>query len=204
MDFLRGKAEEMIEQAEWRSDPSVGFLEAFDVFVYTGAVRSTPKLSALAGDLSLEGRASAHAAFLTLDRLTLAKPEEMFAALSGEDQLFESRGAMVANFFARADLREETQRQQVETYLLDTGRTRDELAAFAGVYPNANQMISTNLLTTPQTARGADLIEHDRAALAIVSGWLSDPRFEDPKLKPHLQTMHRRLEDFVRQAGSGE
>jgi hypothetical protein len=200
-EFLREKTEEMINQATWKADPSVGYLEAFDVLVHIEAADSTPTLASLVGDRSAEGKTVAHAAFLTLDRLTLAAPERMFEALSQQTELFETRGPMVANFYARADLREPGQRGQVERYLLDPDRRREELEAFAGVYPNNNQMISENLLTRSETAKGADLVAHDRDALAVVEAWLRDPRFADPKLRPYLQTMHRRLTTFVRQAG---
>ena len=201
--FLQAKVVEMIDHPQWKSDPSRGYFEAFDVFVHTRAVGSTPMLSSLVGDVSPGGKPLAHAAFLTLDRLTQAAPEEMYAALAKQEQLFESRGPMVANFFARADLRQESQRQQVEGYLLDPRRTPEELEAFAGVYPNNNQMISHNLLTKSDTPAGAELVAHDRAALAIVNNWLDDRRFADPKVKPHIQTMQRRLAGFVRQASGG-
>ena len=199
-EFLREKTEQLINEAAWRAEPSVGYLESFDVLVHLGGGESTPTLASLVGDRSREGKSVAHAAFLTLDRLTLAEPEKMFEALSQQSELFESRGPMVANFYARADLRVPAQREQVEAYLLDPSRSREDLSAFAGVYPNNNQMISENLLTVPVTAKAEDLIAHDREVLRIVEGWLRDPRFGDPKLKPHLQTMQQRLANFVRQA----
>ena len=106
---------------------------------------------------------------------------------------------MVANMFARADLRQEDQRDLVRAYLLDPARTEQELRAFAGVYPNNNYAISKNLLTANTTAQGADLAAHDRAALVLVTQWLNDPQFES--VKPHIQPMHRRLTTFVGQAG---
>ena len=72
------------------------------------------------------------------------------------------------------------------------------MQSFAGVFPNANYMISHNLLTTNVTPDGATLLRRDREALRVVGEWLTDPRFEE--LRPHLARIQARLSDFVRQA----
>lgn len=195
--FLHAKTEELIRNPVWREEPSVGFLEAFDVLVHTRATESTGLLGQLVADTSPEARPLAHAAYLTLDRLTIREPAAMMRQLSAHPDLARTRGPMVANMFARADLREPDQRALVREYLLDPVRTRQELHAFAGVYPNANYSISRNLLTKPTTARGPDLAAHDRAALIQVNKWLENPEFEP--VKPCLETMHRRLTRFVGQ-----
>ena len=110
---------------------------------------------------------------------------------------------MVANLFARADVRDPEQRLALERYMLEPGRSEQELAALAGVYPNANRMISNNLLTGKGSQSGESIIAHDRAALAIVGAWLNDPRFDTEKLRPHVRAMYDRLANFVRQADDG-
>jgi hypothetical protein len=197
-DFLRTKTEELIRNPEWRDKPSVGYFEAFDVLVYTKAKESAPLLSELVSDTSPEGRPYAHASYLTLDRLVINQPVEMMKELSGRNDLMAARGKMVANMFARADLREPDQQQLVREYLLNPNRTNDELAAFSGVYPNNNYAISKNLLTGNDSRTNEQLISHDRAALEIVTSWLGDPAFDS--VKPHVETMHKRLETFVGQA----
>ena len=122
----------------------------------------------------------------------------MLEALGTESDLLTQRGSMVSNFFARADVRDPEQRTYLEAYLLDPARSHKELESFAGVYPNNNRMISNNLLTTNQTPAGADLIAHDREALAIVETWSEDPRFD--RIRPHVEKMTHRLQAFVRQA----
>lgn len=62
-----------------------------------------------------------------------------------------------------------------------------ELQSFAGVFPNANFMISHNLLTQNVTLDGETLRQRAQAALAVVNQWLVDPRFE--KVKPALATI---------------
>ena len=53
-------------------------------------------------------------------------------------------------------IRDPQQRQILESYILDSRIGPAELAQFAGLYPNANYMISQNLLTpapAPETLR---------------------------------------------------
>lgn len=191
--FLRKKAEEMIRNPAWLERPSAGFLEAFDVFVHTRDTAATPLLAKLARDQ--EQRAAAHAAYLTLDRLVIAEPRAVFAWIGQQPGLFKGRELMQANFFARADVRDGRQRMQVESYLLDSARSTAEIEAFAGIYPNANYMISENLLTRSEIPVPADLAARDQAALQVTDEWLADPRFQ--QLRPHLQTIRSRLQQFV-------
>ena len=191
--FLKKKAEEMIRNSAWLENPSAGFLEAFDVFVHTRDTAATPLLAKLARDQ--EQRAAAHAAYLTLDRLVIAEPRAVFAWIGQQPGLFKGRELMQANFFARADVRDGRQRMQVESYLLDSARSTAEIEAFAGIYPNANYMISENLLTHSEIPVPADLAARDQAALQVTDEWLADPRFQ--LLRPHLQTIRSRLQQFV-------
>ena len=195
--FLRAKTEELIRNPAWRVNPSIGFFESFDVLVHTRATESTGLLSDLVAVRTPEGKPLAHASFLTLDRLTLREPTAMMKQLSAHPELTQARGEMVANFFARADLRDPDQQQLVRTYLLDPTRTGTELAAFAGVYPNANFSISKNLLSENITLSRDEIVARDLAALAIINDWLADPSFLP--VKSHLTTIHQRLETFVSQ-----
>ena len=101
-----------------------------------------------------------------------------------------------ADFFARADVRDAKQRAILESYLLDPQRSPGELEKFAATYPNANYMVSYNLLTQTATPGGAELAARDREALRVVQEWLDDARFAG--LGQHLQTMKSRLEQFVK------
>ena len=109
----------------------------------------------------------------------------------------EGREQTRANYIARADLRQPEQRNLVERYLLDPTRSAEESTTFAGLFPNANDMVSNNLLTTIQTPKHEELAAHDREALKAVEEWQNDPRFE--RLKPQLTQIRQRLAEFVRQ-----
>ncbi len=193
-DFLRTKTEELISNPAWQEKPSIGFLNAFDVLVHTRATASSALLSGLMQDK--DRRDLAHAAFLTFDRLVQREKVVMLEKLTADRELQLSRPEMVAQQFARADLRDETQRGLVRTWLLDPSRTPTELRNFAGVFPNNNLMISNNLLTKEEQVSGEDLRDHDRQVLAIIKGWREDGTFQP--VAEHLGTMEARLSEFVK------
>lgn len=191
--YLAAKTEELIANPAWQAQPSIGYLNAFDVLVAANATASTPMLSGLIQ--RKDRRDLAHAGFLTLDRLVQRQPVELLDRLSRDQALQKSRPEMVAQQFARADVRVPAQREILKAWLLDPTRTADELRVFAGVYPNNNRFVSNNLLTTESGQAGADLAAHDRAALEIITTWVADPAFEP--VKPHLRSMCERLRGFV-------
>ncbi|WP_193212565.1 hypothetical protein [Luteolibacter marinus] len=191
--FLRAKTEELITHPAWQADPSIGYLNAFDVLVEIEATESTPLISRLIQ--RKDRRDLAHAGFLTLDRLVQRQPVDVLSRLSSDRNLQESRPEMVAQQFARADLRDPAQQALVKEWLLDPARTPTELRAFSGVYPNNNRFVSNNLLTTESALPGDELAAHDRDALRVISGWTDDPAFLP--VRDHLLAMVSRLDGFV-------
>lgn len=191
--WLREKSAELLRNEAWRSDPSVGYLNAFDVIVHTEHTELTPELLLFCDDL--EEKAVRHASFLVVDRLTQARPEVLLPVLAETADRHPNSGPMISNLIARADLRDDVQREAVERYLLDPKRTAEEIASFAGVFPNANFHVSSNLLTRVEGIDGIDLAERDRAALGIVREWIAEERFAP--LKESLGRIQGRLEKFV-------
>jgi len=151
--MLEAKTGELLRNEAWQRDPSVGYLEAFDTAVHLGGTTLLPPLTELVS--KKDNQAVAHAAFLTLDRLTINQPAQTLAALNEHPDWMTGHEATRANYFARADIGDATQRQLVESYLLDSTRSPAELQTFVGVFPNANFMISHNLLTENVTLGGA-------------------------------------------------
>jgi len=196
--YLQDKARELINDPRWQREQSIGWLEAFDVIVKTGATDLTPDLAGLVRKSEPQNKAVAHAAFLTLDRLVIADSLTVLSQLQARPELMLGREATRANYFARADVRDAGQRAVLEAYLLDSTRSPEELRTFCSIYPNANYMISKNLLTRSTGVDGADLAARDQAALASVEQWISDPRFHSRKAE--LNEIRRRLSEFVRRA----
>jgi hypothetical protein len=195
--LLEQKTAELLRYAPWQQDPSVGYLEAFDAAVFLGGTNLAPALTDLVR--RQDNPAVAHAAYLALDRLVLKDTSQLLTALQATPELMQGREATRADYFARADVRDPQQRQVLESYLLTPGRSGAELAQFAGVFPNANYMISHNLLTPTPTPDHAALVSRDAASLKAVQEWLADPRFG--QLQQPLFKVKQRLEDFARQAG---
>ena len=197
--LLLQKTEQMLQYAPWQQNPSTGFLEAFDVAVYLGGTDLMPALSSLVRQQ--DNPAVAHAAYLALDRLVISDATTTLNAMQADPDLMQGRELTRANYFARADVRDPQQRQVLESYLLDPRIGAAEIAAFAGVYPNANFMISPNLITQTQPPARAALTSRDAASLAVAQQWLADPRFAN--LGPELQNIIVRLQTFVQQANQG-
>ena len=117
--------------------------------------------------------------------------------LAADPQLLATREQTRASLFARADIRHAKQNALLQLYLLHPSRTHEELQSFAAIYPNANFMISNNLLTKVLTPSREEVIALDASALGAVQKWLLDPRFQ--KLRPHLEACRARLEEFVQE-----
>jgi hypothetical protein len=197
--LLEQRTTQMLQYAPWQQDPSTGYLEAFDVAVYVGGADFVPALSGLAQ--SQDNPAVAHAAFLALDRLVINNPAAVLQSLEAEPELMAGRESTRADYFARADVRDPQQQQILESYLLSPSITPAEVQTFASIFPNANFMISPNLLTQSITLDHDALISRDEQSLALAQQWLADPRFA--QIAPELQTIVQRLEGFAAQAKQG-
>ena len=194
--LLEQKTSEMLQYQPWQQNPSSGFLEAFDTAVYLGGTSLMPALTDLVKQQ--DNPAVAHASYLALDRLVINNPTATLTALLADPNSMQGREATRANYFARADVRDPQQQQVLENYLLNPQITPVEIDIFAGIFPNANYMISANLLTQSQTPDRDALVGRDAKSLSVVQGWLGDPRFAN--LTPALQKMTTRLQTFVQEA----
>ncbi len=193
--LLEQQTGDLLRNTTWQRDPSAGYLEAFDATVFLGGTRLVPDLGELLR--KDDNPAVAHAAYLALDRKVINDPVNMLEYLEKNPELMQGREATRANYFARADVSDPEQRRIVETYLLSPSVKPAELGKFAALYPSANYMISYNLLTPTFTLDHATLVRRDTAALDVVNQWLAEPRFAS--LRPQLQIVKLRLEEFARQ-----
>jgi hypothetical protein len=194
--LLEQRVGDLLRYEPWQRNPSAGYLESFDAAVFLGGTNFVPALTELLR--RQDNPALAHAAFLAMDRLVINDPAGLLGALEADPGLMQGREQTRADYFARTDVRSPQQRQVLENYLLDPRTSQVELAQFAGLYPNVNFMISPNLLTPTPTPDHAALTGRDARSLQVVQEWLADPRFA--KLRPQLEKMKGRLEDFARPA----
>lgn len=194
--LVKDKTLALVTHETWQQQPTSGYLNAFDVAVHLKDREFAPILSGLLRQTNQP--APAHAAFLALDRLTLAAPVEFLQALQTQAARLDGREAARAGFFARADATVPEQRVVLEQYLLDPQRSAEELDAFAATFPNASLFLSHNLLTRQAVFDGATLARRDTATLAIVLQWHTEPRFASRR--EQLRTVEARLREFLRQA----
>ena len=193
--LLKERTLALLGHKPWQQEPTSGYLNAFDVAVHLRDREFAPVLSGLLRQTNQP--ALAHAAFLALDRLTMAAPVEFLGALQAQPDALAGREAARAGYFARADVTIPAQRALLEQYLLAPTRSAEEWDAFAATFPNANQFLSNNLLTRQAIPDGATLARRDTATLAVVRQWLADQRFT--VRREHLRTLEIRLLEFVRQ-----
>jgi hypothetical protein len=193
--LLQQKTAELLGYTPWQQNPSTGYLEAFDAAVYLGGTDLVPALANLARQP--DNPAISHAAFLALDRSVINDPDAVLTALLAQPDLLQGRDQTRADYFARADVRDPQQKQLVENYLLSPQTTAAELQQFAGVFPNANYMISQNLLTPTPTPDSTSLAGRDAASLTTVQQWIADPKFA--AVRPQLGQINARLGQFVKQ-----
>ena len=191
--YLQGKIRELMHHRPWQSNPSTGYLEAFDVAVYLKSPELVPDLTSLVREK--DNRAAAHAAYLALDRLVLERPADVLRQLHEHPGQMAGREVTRANYFARADLRDPAQKIIVQDYLLDPTISPAERAAFAGLFPSGNYMVSHNLLSSIVTPNGEEIRSRDQTALRTVTDWLQDPKFAHRRSE--LARIKMRLESFV-------
>ena len=197
--LLEQKATQMLQYAPWQQSPSTGYLEAFDVPVYLGGADFVPTLLTLVR--GQDNPAIAHAAYLALDRLVINNPASVLQAMESSPDLMAGRESTRADYFARANVSDPQQLQVLQNYLLNPAISDGELQTFAGIFPNANFMISDNLLTQNVTLTHDALANLDAQTLATVQQWESDPRFT--RVATELQTIAQRLQGFAAQARRG-
>ena len=202
---LRARLTQMLDNQAWLSQPSGGFLEAFDIAVHLGGVE---ELYNMASVLKLEGQNGAaiengttHAAFLALDRLVSASPSALLPALAQDADLLAWAPEHRAALMARTDVNQPAQRQALERYLGQLAERPQELQTFTSIYPNRNVMLGRTLVSAPLSTPGFHgLLSQDEASLAAVRDWLKDNRY--PAIAANLRAIEGRLTKFVAEARS--
>lgn len=190
---------EMLDRGDWLRQPSAGFVEAFDFSVYLGGqeqVANMASVLSLGPDNGLD-----HAAFISLDRLTLRDPEMVFDFFEKDGSLMSWSPQVRASLMARAvDPGDAVQRRSLEAYLLDPRTGAAEFAHFARLYPLRSYSIGPRLATRDETFPGlSETARADLDSLERVRSWLKDPRFA--ARREGLLEIEARLVEFERQIG---
>lgn len=196
---VRARALELLADTAWAKQPSIGFLEAFDVAVATMAWEAVPRLEQWLDPA--QPKSLRAGAWIALDRLTMEVPSDFLPALVQNRVWLASQPLLRAGLVARADLRVESERQAVETYLQRDDITKPEGKRFFDLLPNVSSTVSHNLVTTVRIASPAQAAKLDQVSLASVRAWRSQTRFT--RWNGELATAETRLGESVASAVRG-
>ena len=186
--YLATKMREMLAYQPWRQQPGAGFLEAFDVIVFTRDVTFAADLAALA---TSEDDALKRAAATAMDRLSEMAPLDVMNYLNGHPDEFSALPFLRADYFSKADLSEVQQRQAVETYLARADVAAAEKDKLLSVFASPGSFVGDTLLTDPAPADEPP--QRSAGLRAAVDDWLKGSRF--PSLTGPLSQLQRRLEE---------
>jgi hypothetical protein len=171
---VRGRVLELLAEPAWSAQPSIGFLEAFDVGVAALAWEAVPRWESWLGPD--RPPALRHAAWIALDRLTQEVPEDLLPRLAAGTAWLDSQPMLRAGLLARADLASPAQRAAVERYLSNTAITEAEGRRFLELVPNVSGTVAHTLVTANRLPSPAVAALRDRTALAVLAGWTADPQ----------------------------
>ena len=176
----------MLDYQPWRQRPGAGFLEAFDVIVFTRNATFASDLAALA---TSEDDAVKRAAAAAMDRLSEMAPLDVMNYLNGHPAEFADRPFLRADYFSKADLSQAQQRQAVEAYLARPDVTAAEKGKLLSVFASPGTFVGDTLVTQPSVAD--DPPQRTAGLRAAVGDWLKGNRF--PDLAGPLAQLQRRL-----------
>ncbi len=184
--FLASKMREMLAYQPWSQRPGAGFLEAFDVIVFTRNATFAADLAALA---TSEDDGVKRAAAAAMDRLSEMAPLDVMNYLNGHPTEFADRPFLRADYYSKADLSQNQQRQAVEAYLLRPDVTAAEKDKLLSVFASPGTFVGDTLVTQPSAAD--DPPQRTAGLRAAVGDWLKDNRF--PDLVGSLTQLQQRL-----------
>jgi len=189
---IRGYFAAMLARPDWKQQPTVGYLEAFDLAVESGAMNEVASVLS-AGTAEGEPVVS-RAAFVALDRIMLNSPDKLVGRFASDPQFLSSAPIHRASLLSRLDVRKPAQANLLARYLQRGDHAPGELEYFFDLFPNGNRFASNRLVTTPEGGGSiADMQELDRASLETLRGWMAKPEFAS--YRDELAKIVARLED---------
>jgi hypothetical protein len=174
---IRGAFSSMLSREDWRSQPTAGFLEAFDAAVETSAFTELVPLIVHTG--AAPESPVIRAAFIAADRVMLSDPATVIATFRSDPDALASAPYHRASLLSRLDVRDPSQRALLEAYLLRADHAPGEVDYFLEVFPNGNAFVGRTLVTRGSVS-GPDMgavSRLDEATAAVVRSWMSSPDF---------------------------
>ncbi|MGV3532114.1 MAG: hypothetical protein ACO1QR_07065 [Chthoniobacteraceae bacterium] len=189
--YLAGKMREMLAHEPWLQRPSDGFLEAFDVIVYTADPTFVPQLAELRenGPDDIQ-----RAAAIAMDRLSEVAPLQVMTYLNANPSEFADLPMLRADFYAKANLAVPAERAALEVYLARQDVTHDEKAKLIRALATPTSFISDNLLT--ENPPPDDDLARLRHYGTVLQEWQAQGRF--PQLQNEIAQMNGRIAAHLR------
>ncbi|MHA3770977.1 hypothetical protein ACXR0O_05500 [Verrucomicrobiota bacterium sgz303538] len=186
--YLAGKVREMLAYEPWASQPSAGFLEAFDVAVFSQDPAFIPDLSNLlrGGNPELQ-----RAAAVALDRLSAMAPLVVMTYLNSNPSELADRPFLRADYYAKADLSNSEQRKALETYLARTDVSVAEKTKLVKALATPAAFVSENLLTPSPLADADDSPVREQQLNQLLTQWLTQNRY--PELQGEMARVQQRI-----------
>ncbi len=189
----------LLDRTEWRSNPSAGYLEAFDFAVGLGATGIRQMAGVLqqasAGD-SRADRVLEHASFIALDRLLLRDPNLFVQTLEESPGLLADVPDHRASLYSRLDVRDSTQNTFLKKYLVTSDPGSPEMLYFFSIFPNPNRF-DNHRLASQAGAEGSTeaMALIDRATVQQAKNWLGDTTLAPQR--DNLRFLILRLSEFL-------
>jgi hypothetical protein len=199
MASVRNRVLELLDNPGWAADPSIGFLEAFDVAVATLSWEAVPRFERWL--TSGESRPLQKAAWLALDRLAIESPTDFTTQLNLNPGWLATQPSIRAGLMARANIAIETDRLAMEAYLRRGDLSEVEGQRFFELYPNVSGSVSQNLVTIARLVSLSEVAHRDQRALQGVRDWLERADFS--RWHSNLKQAEARLIEACASAARG-
>lgn len=184
--YLAGKMRDMLGYQPWRQQPAAGFLEAFDIIVFT---RDVTFVTDLATMVQSEDEALKRAAAVALDRFSDMAPLDVMTYLNEHPAEFADRPFLRADYYSKADLSQGAQRAAVEAYLGRPDVSMAEKDKLLSVFASPGSFVGDTLVTQPPPEEGSS--QRLAALQKAVDEWLKANRF--PSLTGPIANLRGKL-----------
>ncbi|MEX0326196.1 MAG: hypothetical protein AB3N33_08930, partial [Puniceicoccaceae bacterium] len=173
-NFLKGHFRILLGHQPWIDDPGSAFAEAMDVAVYLEDPLLVPEIASLTtGDKAPRLR---HASSLALERMIDQAPVDAISQLLSSPEGQAMNPSARAGFVARLDPVTPAGQALLKDYLVSPQTSREEAERFLAHFPNMNQSLSHNLLSTNfSNTESTGHMERLQRALETVRKWEADP-----------------------------
>lgn len=188
----------MLDNTEWRTRPTDGYLEAFDIAVAVGGKEMITDLVSvlrLSNGESTAQSAVNRAAFIALDRIMLREPDTLAAIYMQDPSFMDFAPNHRASLLSRLDPASAPQADALRNYLRAVPADSPELTYFARIYPNGNFFEGNRLVSGWETPGIVQIQQRDARALEFINQLLADPTYAN--VAPSLQKISKRLTSFA-------